>query len=489
MRVQTFGDLNTIPVKYDHMVVHVYSEDKDYKYYADVPEWVEVTIPTQSGAATWGAITGDITNQIDLLNYLSTNYADINHTHPQLPPLAHTHVEIDITDLDKYTQAEVDALVAYKDSYTTGIIAGGTLTVNLDNTKFDISSGNMLFQEFDAQDPFVEAITHNVNFTSWTAVTPTYLGTHPATYVGITYTPGTQTYDLVQSSIPFSSTLRRTIAPIGVVYHGDNTTISRVINVKSTPITVGNQLEDLIRSIGSLNLSGNVITPNGANLSFDKSVGVIFGPGINYDVNSKTPHVKTLNASIAADFTYTTQTSVEALESPNIEPDFYDNGGTLTPLPTGKWTIQRFYMLSDGYFRAQYGQNIYDTKQDAVSVMESEAFVVEPTNLSEAILRAYLIVKEGATDLSDLAEAEFYEVSKFGWAVQKLENLDSDKYYEHTQSVSSDLWTINHNMSKVPAVTIFDDSGNNVEGQITVVDSNNITIGFNTAFSGVAHLN
>jgi hypothetical protein len=30
----------------------------------------------------------------------------------QFPPTPHTHAEVDITDLDKYTQAEVDALVA-----------------------------------------------------------------------------------------------------------------------------------------------------------------------------------------------------------------------------------------------------------------------------------------------------------------------------------------------------------------------------------------
>jgi len=82
--------------------------------------WSEVTHPDPM----WGNITGSLSSQTDLLIELNTK-----------APLVHTHNELDITDLDKYTQAEVDSLVAGKsdighahtetditdlDKYTTG---------------------------------------------------------------------------------------------------------------------------------------------------------------------------------------------------------------------------------------------------------------------------------------------------------------------------------------------------------------------------------
>lgn len=488
LQVDTFASLNGIAVKYQHMVVHVLDVDKDYKYYQEVPEWVEVTIPTQTGAAIWGNITGTLTDQTDLITYLQNNFADINHTHPQLPPLAHTHVEVDITDLDKYTQAEVDALVAYKSGLTTGIIEGGDVSINVDTTKFDVAAGTLMYQEFTAQDPFVEPIIHNVVFTAWTAVTPTYLATHPASYIGITYNPGTTTFSLVQSATPFNQATRRVVAPIAIVYHGNNTTIDRVVAGKGTPINNTNQFEDLMESLGVMNLSGNVISANGANLSIDRSGGSIFARGSNFDISTSNPHVRSQNAAFALSFTYTTQTSVET-GATTLDPDTYDVAGTATVVPTDNWTIQRFYVYPDGYVRAQYGQNLYATKVDAVSELLSETFVEEQNVITDAVLRAYLVIQEGATDASNLAEAEFFEVSQYGWVASRLENIESDKYYEHDQSVSATTWNIAHNLNKNPAVTIIDTSGNNVEGEIAYTDLNNLTVTFNTGFTGKAYCN
>lgn len=85
--------------------------------------------------AIWGAITGTLSNQVDLQAALDAK-ADVVHTHveaditdldkytvAQVDTLlngkadtVHTHVEADITDLDKYTQAEIDAFFEGEDS-------------------------------------------------------------------------------------------------------------------------------------------------------------------------------------------------------------------------------------------------------------------------------------------------------------------------------------------------------------------------------------
>jgi hypothetical protein len=55
---------------------------------------------------------------------------------------------------------------------------------------------------------------------------------------------------------------------------------------------------------------------------------------------------------------------------------------------------------------------------------------------------------------------------------------------------SSMTWVYNnHNLGKIPSVTVIDGAGNTVHGDITYTDLNNLTITFNTAFAGTAYLN
>lgn len=71
----------------------------------------------------------------------------------------------------------------------------------------------------------------------------------------------------------------------------------------------------------------------------------------------------------------------------------------------------------------------------------------------------------------------------------QINNIETDKNFEFTQSVASASWSINHNLGKRPSVTIIDTGGNQVIGDIIYVDNNNITLNFSAAFSGTATLN
>ena len=66
--------------------------------------------------------------------------------------------------------------------------------------------------------------------------------------------------------------------------------------------------------------------------------------------------------------------------------------------------------------------------------------------------------------------------------------LGVDLNYTHVQT-SSASWVIAHNLGKIPSVTVQDNSGNTVFGDVTYTDANNLTITFNTAFAGTAYLN
>lgn len=67
--------------------------------------------------------------------------------------------------------------------------------------------------------------------------------------------------------------------------------------------------------------------------------------------------------------------------------------------------------------------------------------------------------------------------------------LVADKTYLHHQTVASDTWVIVHNLNKYPSVVVIDSAGNEVIGEISYDDKNQVTLKFEGGFKGVATLN
>lgn len=67
--------------------------------------------------------------------------------------------------------------------------------------------------------------------------------------------------------------------------------------------------------------------------------------------------------------------------------------------------------------------------------------------------------------------------------------LVADKTYLHQQTVASDTWVIVHNLNKYPSVAVIDSAGNEVIGEISYDDKNQVTLKFVGGFKGVATLN
>lgn len=66
--------------------------------------------------------------------------------------------------------------------------------------------------------------------------------------------------------------------------------------------------------------------------------------------------------------------------------------------------------------------------------------------------------------------------------------LGNDLNYTHVFASTTSV-VIAHDLGKIPSVTVVDGSGNIVHGDILYTDLNNLTITFNTAFSGTVYLN
>ena len=74
-------------------------------------------------------------------------------------------------------------------------------------------------------------------------------------------------------------------------------------------------------------------------------------------------------------------------------------------------------------------------------------------------------------------------------AATGVSNLISDRFFEFNQATASNNWNISHNLNKFPSVSIADSGGSAVQGLISYIDSNNLTISFSAPFSGKAYLN
>jgi hypothetical protein len=60
--------------------------------------------------------------------------------------------------------------------------------------------------------------------------------------------------------------------------------------------------------------------------------------------------------------------------------------------------------------------------------------------------------------------------------------------YTHDQVTPASTWTIVHSLGYHPNVAVVDSAGDGVEGLVTYVDVNTVTVEFNAAFGGKAYL-
>jgi hypothetical protein len=196
----------------------------------------------------------------------------------------------------------------------------------------------------------------------------------------------------------------------------DNTVVNAVNNEQHPIADVAAQLHDLAHAIGFINVDGNVFAQGTTGgLYIQQSAGNVFAIGSNWATTVDNPHTLALPARDNLGFQYRTQIGTNRLGSATgelvIDPDIYDNAGTLTAVATNKWTVQRIYVFLSGAVKLQAGQALYGSIDAARESIAGAAFVTEPSILANGILRGFLIVQEGTTDLAD---AEFIAADKFG---------------------------------------------------------------------------
>jgi len=300
----------------------------------------------------------------------------------------------------------VDNADVKKAFLSTGLIKNGLVQANADPTKFNITAGIGIISNFDDPNNPTSTI---VSFPAFTGITPTYLTSGNITYIAINSSAA-----IVQQATPFTNVQRRDYIILGAVIHSNLTTINLVNNI-SAPTNAGtNQLHDLMEAIGALNVDGNKITANGANLSINKTAGDIFKLGVNFANDWKNPHKLNLPLQTLATFRYRTQNGTEGANVTVLNPALYDVANVLTAVPSNKFSIQTVTLFQTGAIRVQYGQATYATLSEAESAINTRTYNVEPNIAANGITRAYIILKNTATSLQNASDTKIVEAGKFG---------------------------------------------------------------------------
>jgi hypothetical protein len=302
-----------------------------------------------------------------------------------------------ILDLEDNPQLEdrVDRL------QSTGVIDGVGVSINADTTKFDIQVRGWIIDPDTFAPEYI-----NVNLT---AQSVTNLS-QKITYVRVE-TGGT----VIQQAAP--STTEQLYSSLGefVLVHTNGTSLNAVNNYPNRVSEIGVQLHSFMRNVGILNLSGNIISANGANLKLNKSSGVMSRVGVG---NSDTDNPNELGlAALTAPNTIRlrTQTGTETANTDVIDTVNYDLNGVVTALPTAAdWQVYRVNVFSSNLLRLQYGQFIYSSMSQAEASIQSEAFVIETNIRENGLLIGYIIVRRGTTNLTDANRAKFIPANKFG---------------------------------------------------------------------------
>lgn len=294
----------------------------------------------------------------------------------------------------------------------TGILNGGELSTNT-NTTFDVAAGDGIINILNkgASDPHPE-----IKKVAWSATTITHtLGDAADTDQLNTWVYVDSAGAIQQTLTTPSPSLWRNNIVLGSVIHSEN--IIRFVKTFPRPsYSNGNTVAEFIEIFGPLKKSGHLLTVNSSNnMRLDRSAGVSFALGRNYEADAEEPNLVTDSASTPVFHRYSSTSTGFTKDDgaagagyTAIDPTKYDNNGTLTNVSGGHYSVQRLYHFPNNtnVIVVYYGKNQYNSLDIAEKNYLLEDFQEAENTSSQAIYLGALIVKGNATDLSNSSQAE-----------------------------------------------------------------------------------
>jgi hypothetical protein len=296
----------------------------------------------------------------------------------------------------------------------TGLTSGGLIAINPSYAQaYDISEG-----EGFLVDNFTNPRAPVYSYVTWSAITGVTasafassgsIATWPRTQIAIK-ADGT----VFEKQEPFTVDDYRDYIVLGRIVHVDAPVIQRTLSLPLTTFARQYHWFDFIYNIGVVNLSGNNYLAGATNLTLQKTSGQTYRIGSNYTFNTSKPDITNDVATNPVTFAYRYRNGspdgfTEQPTRTTVVPNLYDNGsGILQTVNNNQYTIQRIYFFgATATTRLQYGQAVYNSLENARSNVFTEIFSADPNLEQDASLRAYLIIRGGGADLSNLTDAVF----------------------------------------------------------------------------------
>lgn len=307
---------------------------------------------------------------------------------------------------------DIDVQQAVSTAVSTGVISGGLFTVNAGNPgAVDISAmvGYVVDYATDPLNPVVQRVSTPAQTVVMTDVVNT-----------VTYWLMDAAGTVIQQATQPTNVQRRTHLQLAASAQFGGSIFEIVATQVALP-QQANQFADLTQALGAFPVSGNTISANGANLSVNTTGGTLFIRGRSQGTAPDDPHIVSTSAASPAQYRRGLQSTINfGVPVSVIDPANYDNAGVLTAVGGGanSSTIQRVYAFAAASQPDQmvilYGQKVYGSLTAAVAGAAGEAFTVNPQIAANGTLIALIAVTRTATNLSDVTQAQFIQVGKFG---------------------------------------------------------------------------
>jgi hypothetical protein len=354
------------------------------------------------------------------------------------------NIQLSLTDLQRN--------VLEGNVLSTGIFAfSGLSLVSASGTTFNIAPVQAWIVENTSN--YLKPTVQYVTYSGASNVPATYVNTATQTYILLT----SGATILQQTTFP-SPQQRRENVYLGKLGHANKTFLINAFNEPDFDVSPLSQLRDMFTPIRLIN-GGIYPSANGANLTFNTSAGILYGLGIGWTTNTLNPDSLSVSGNSPCTFQYRTQTGGTASNTTLIIPGVYDNNGVVTSVGGGSnsSTNQRIYLVQNGQFRLQYGQQVYGNLATAIEASQNEAFTTFSNFRDNAILIGILSVNKNATNLSDTTQARFLLTSKFGETVGAAGGISTTNLQQaYNNSATPEIVT----SSAEGALTIKNGTGN-----------------------------
>ena len=128
------------------------------------------------------------------------------------------------------------------------------------------------------------------------------------------------------------------------------------------------------------------------------------------------------------------------------------------------------------------GSDILIGEQNEISTFGQYDVISYTVNASDANYYDLVVSYKGGNGVLDIDK--YYDIMNFVLSADA-----EDKTFVFSQGVPSVQWTVQHNLTKFPSITVIDSGNTVVIGKYTYIDNNNVTLTFSAAFAGKAYLN